>query len=196
MIGNGPAGFGRGASEKDQTLGTSPASYLTASIGYVTPDDEHHGRGPADPPSSRGRHAPRPRRADQAQSSQQDMTTPESTDRACLPLGKRGAFEGVARRHGRRRNPARTTPRSSLRTPTNQPRHHAQRWVEKVGRSIKGSDTPHPPPTRSRRPDSALVRHDDATASSQTKRDGRRRRSSESVKRRDQRREQCAKART
>ena len=46
MIGNGPAGFGRGASEKDQTLGTSPASYLTASIGYVTPDDEHHGRGP------------------------------------------------------------------------------------------------------------------------------------------------------
>ena len=47
MIGNGPVGFGRGASEKDQTLGTSPASYLTASIGYVTPDDEHHGRGPA-----------------------------------------------------------------------------------------------------------------------------------------------------
>jgi hypothetical protein len=47
VIGNGPAGFGRGASEKDQTLGTSPASYLTASIGYVTPDDEHHGRGPA-----------------------------------------------------------------------------------------------------------------------------------------------------
>jgi hypothetical protein len=31
-----------------------------------------------------------PRRADKAQSSQQDMTTPESTDRACLPLGKRG----------------------------------------------------------------------------------------------------------
>jgi hypothetical protein len=40
-------GIGRGASEKDQTLGTSPASYLTAAIGYVTPDDEHHGRGPA-----------------------------------------------------------------------------------------------------------------------------------------------------
>ena len=35
------------------------------------------------------------------------------------------------------------TPRSSLRTLTNQPRHHAQRWVEKCGRSIKGSDTPH-----------------------------------------------------
>ena len=46
MIGNGPAGFGRGASEKDQTLGTSPASYLTAAIGYVTPDDEHQRRGP------------------------------------------------------------------------------------------------------------------------------------------------------
>ena len=58
-------------------------------------------------------------------------------------LGKRGAFEGVARRHGRRRNPARTTPRSSLRAPTNPPRHSPQAWCEKVGRSIKGSHTPH-----------------------------------------------------
>src|ERR1035438_3001548 len=71
------------------------------------------------------------------------MTRLPDTNRARLPLGKRGAFEGVARRHGRRRNPARMTPRSSLRTPTNQPRLHTQRWVEKVGRSIKGSDTPH-----------------------------------------------------
>ena len=74
------------------------------------------------PPRPRRRHAPRASRTDQAESSQQDMTTPESTDRARLPLGKRGAFEGVARRHGRRRNPAWTTPRSSLRTPTNPPR--------------------------------------------------------------------------
>ena len=30
------------------------------------------------------------------------------------------------------------------RTPaTNRPCHNPQRWVEKVGRSIKGSDTPH-----------------------------------------------------
>jgi hypothetical protein len=65
------------------------------------------------------------------------------TDRAVLPLGKRSAFEGVARQHGRRRNPAWMTPRSSLRTPTNQPRDNAQRWVEKVGCSVKGSDTPH-----------------------------------------------------
>ena len=57
-------------------------------------------------------------------------------------LGKRGAFEGVARRHRRRRNPAQRPPRSSLRPPTNPPRHSPQRWVEKVGRSIKGSETP------------------------------------------------------
>jgi hypothetical protein len=68
-------------------------------------------------------------------------------------LGKRGAFEGVARRHGRRRNPARTTPRSSLRTLNNQAPHSAQRWVEKCGRSIKGSETPQchtPGPSRPR----------------------------------------------
>ena len=70
------------------------------------------------------------------------MSNLQSTDRAHAPLGKRGAFEGVARRHGRRRNPARTTPRSQLRTPTNPPRRPAQRWVEKCGRSIKGSETP------------------------------------------------------
>ena len=73
------------------------------------------------------------------------MTTAPSIDHALPPVLQRdGAClrEGVARRHGRWRNPARTTPRSSLRTTTNQPRHNAQRWVEKVGRSIKGSDTP------------------------------------------------------
>ena len=95
-----------------------------------------------DPPRPRRRDAPRASRADQAESSEQEMSDLHSTDRARLPLGKRGAFEGVARRHGRRRNPARRTPRSSLRTPTNQPRHRPQRWVEKCGRSIKGSETP------------------------------------------------------
>ena len=80
------------------------------------------------------------------------MSTIPSTDPAVHPLGKRGAFEGVARRHRRRRNPARMTPRSSLRTPTNRPRNHAQRWVRKVGRSITHSETPQPrtatPPAR------------------------------------------------
>ena len=71
------------------------------------------------------------------------MSNLQNTDRAHAPLGKRSAFEGVARRHGRRRNPARTTPRSQLRTPTNPPRRPTQRWVEKCGRSIKGSETPH-----------------------------------------------------
>ena len=71
------------------------------------------------------------------------MTDLHSTDRAHTPLGKRGAFEGVARRHGRRRNPARMTPRSSLRPPTNQALHSPQRVVRKVDCSIKGSETPH-----------------------------------------------------
>ena len=71
------------------------------------------------------------------------MTDLHSTDRAHTPLGKRGAFEGVARRHGRRRNPARTTPRSSLRPPTNQALHSLPRVVRKVDCSIKGSETPH-----------------------------------------------------
>ena len=73
------------------------------------------------------------------------MSTIPSIDPAVPPLGKRGAFEGVARRHGRRRNPARMTPRSSLRTPTNPALHSPQRWVEKADRSIKGSDTPQHP---------------------------------------------------
>jgi len=70
------------------------------------------------------------------------MSTPKHTDHVSLPLGKRGAFEGVARRHGRRRNPARTLPRSSLRTPDNQLRHNPQRWVEKRDRSVANSETP------------------------------------------------------
>src|SRR5439155_2465746 len=98
---------------------------------------------PADPPRPRRRDATRPGPADQAESSQQEMTTVEHTDRETRSLGKRGAFEGVARRHGRRRNPARMTPRSSLRTPTNTPRHSPQAWCEEIGRCIANSETPH-----------------------------------------------------
>ena len=71
------------------------------------------------------------------------MSDLSSTDRVHAHLGKRGAFEGVARRHGRRRNPARRPPPSSLRTLTNQPRHSTQRWVEKCDRSVANSETPH-----------------------------------------------------
>lgn len=52
-------------------------------------------------------------------------------DGACLR-------EGVARSHGCEPNWARTTPRT---TTTNQANHQPQRWVEKIGRSIKGSET-------------------------------------------------------
>ena len=72
------------------------------------------------------------------------MTTVKHTDRETRSLGKRGAFEGVARRHGRRRNPARMTPRSSLRTPTNTPRHSPQDWCEEIGRCIANSETVQP----------------------------------------------------
>ena len=71
------------------------------------------------------------------------MSTLPITDRAVSPLGKRGAFEGVARRHGRRRNPARTTPQTPARTPANQPRHSPHRWVENCDRSVANSETPH-----------------------------------------------------
>jgi hypothetical protein len=70
------------------------------------------------------------------------MTYPASTDPARPgQLRRDGAClrEGVARRHGCRRNWARTTPRT---TPTNTAHHQPQRWVEKAGRSIKGSETP------------------------------------------------------
>ena len=118
---------------------------LHTSIGYVTPDDEHHGRGPA---IRRARTAAI-RRA-QAERIKQNrakksMTTAAITDHARpLVLQRDGAClrEVVARRHGRRRNPARMTPRSTLRTLTSPSRHHAQRWVRKVGRSITNSETP------------------------------------------------------
>ena len=68
------------------------------------------------------------------------MTRLPDTDRARLPLGKRGAFEGVARwpwtASGMGTDDARTTT-------TNQPRYNAQRVVGKVGRSITNSETPH-----------------------------------------------------
>jgi hypothetical protein len=76
------------------------------------------------------------------------MTIAPSIDRAVsLVLQRDGAClrEVVARRQGRRRNPARTTPRSPLRTTTTPLRHSPHRWVEKCGRSIKGSETPQRP---------------------------------------------------
>ena len=85
------------------------------------------------------------------------MSDLSSTDRVHAHLGKRGAFEGVARRHGRRRNPARRPPPSSLRTLTNQPRHSTQRWVEKCDRSVANSETPHR--HRQRRPPRPTTTH-------------------------------------
>ena len=72
------------------------------------------------------------------------MTTLTSTDHALpLVLQRDGAClrEGVARSHGRERNWARTKPRT---TTTNTAHHQPHRWVEKVGRSIKGSEAPAP----------------------------------------------------
>jgi len=70
------------------------------------------------------------------------MTIPESTDRARLLLGKKGAFEGVARRPWT----AGGMGTDDARTPTTHwPRHSPQRVVEKCGRSIANSETPHGP---------------------------------------------------
>jgi hypothetical protein len=68
------------------------------------------------------------------------MTGLSDNDRARSLLGKRGAFEGVARwpwmasgmGTDEARNPS-----------TNRSQHNAQRVVEKVGRSITNSETPH-----------------------------------------------------
>jgi putative transposase len=122
----------------DSELGRIRREYntvrLDAAIGYVTSDDEHHGRGPQ---IRRARAAGLRRacRADQAESSQEVMTTTPSIDRANpLVLQRDGAClrEGVARSHGRERNWARTKPRTST---ANRPHQQPQRWVEKVGRS-------------------------------------------------------------
>ena len=74
------------------------------------------------------------------------MTTAPSLDHALPPVLQRD--EACPARGGR--PPARTlaergTDDASELAPNNnhQPRHNAQRWVEKVGRSIKGSGTPH-----------------------------------------------------
>ena len=65
---------------------------LHAAIGYVTPDDEHHGRGPGDPARPPRRAQTRPRRPDQAQSTSEQITpgapwqirlTPELRERVC-----------------------------------------------------------------------------------------------------------------
>ena len=82
---------------------------LHASIGYVTPDDEHHGRGPGIRRARAAGMRRAPCRADQAESSQQDMSDLHSTDRVHAPSGKRGALRGSpagtdagGTRHGRR----------------------------------------------------------------------------------------------
>jgi hypothetical protein len=74
------------------------------------------------------------------------MTGLPDTASARPPLGKRDALEGVARPHGRQRNPARMTPRSSLRSPSNRHHHSLQRWVENCDRSVANSETPQSPP--------------------------------------------------
>ena len=69
------------------------------------------------------------------------MTWPSDNDRARSLLGMRGAFEGVARwpwmASGMGMDDADTPT-------TNRSHHSAQRVVEKVGRSITNSETPHP----------------------------------------------------
>lgn len=68
------------------------------------------------------------------------MTSLPDTDRARPVLGKRGAFEGVARWPWMASGMGTDEVRS---TTTNQPRHTPQRVVEKVRRSITNSETPH-----------------------------------------------------
>ena len=68
------------------------------------------------------------------------MTKPPDTDRARHLLGKRGAFEGVARWPWM----ASEMGTDEAHTPTTNRSHHsAQRVVETVGRSITNSETPH-----------------------------------------------------
>ncbi len=101
---------------------------------------------PCDPPRPHRRTQASARAARQGESEGTSMTGLQTTlARPLLLLRDRGSLhEGVARRHERRRNPAaRTTRRSSLRTPTNRPPHSPRLWVEKCGGSIKGSETPH-----------------------------------------------------
>ena len=79
------------------------------------------------------------------------MTSLPDTDRARPLLGKRGAFEGVARWPWM----ASEMGTDEAHTPTTNRFHHsAQRVVEKVGRSITNSETPHktPPSDPSGRP--------------------------------------------
>ncbi len=68
------------------------------------------------------------------------MTRLSDTNRARSLLGKRGAFEGAFRwpwmASGMGTDDAHTPA-------TNRSRHNAQRVVEKVGRSITNSETPH-----------------------------------------------------
>src|SRR5947209_6859939 len=68
------------------------------------------------------------------------MTKPSDSDHARLPLGMRSAFEGVARWPWMASEMGTDDART---TPTHQSHHSAQRVVEKAGRSITNSETPH-----------------------------------------------------
>ena len=75
------------------------------------------------------------------------MTTLPSIDHAHLPLGKRGAFEGVARWPWM----AGGMGTDDAQNPGNhQPHHNPQRWVEKCDRSVANSETPQISRLRSR----------------------------------------------
>ena len=67
------------------------------------------------------------------------MTTLPDTDRARPLLGKRGAFEGVARWPWMASEMGTDDAHT---TNTNRSHHGTQRVVEKVGRSITNSETP------------------------------------------------------
>ena len=95
------------------------------------------------------------------------MTIHQDTCRAVSLLGKRGAREGVARGPWLASGMGTDEPRNPS---TNEPHHKPQRVVEKVGRSITNSETPHrgrgdgneQGPTRASKPMTAGVepRHD------------------------------------
>jgi hypothetical protein len=68
------------------------------------------------------------------------MTRLADTDRAHTPLGMRSAFEGVARWPWMA---GAMGTDDACSTSTNRSHHNSQRVVEKVGRSITNSETPH-----------------------------------------------------
>jgi hypothetical protein len=74
------------------------------------------------------------------------MTSIRDTERAPLPLGKRSAFEGVARRPGMAGGMGTDDAHT---TTTHQAHHQPQRAVEKCDRSVANSETPQMSSSRS-----------------------------------------------